>query len=418
MVRKGMRRLICILTLGITSSMLAVPTMTESIMAEPEIAAEGAILIEPKTNTILYEKNAHEALYPASITKILTALIVSEELDDDAIITKSQACIENVPGDSSQICLEVGDSYTKKEGLYGLLLGSDNFIAYDLACSTAGDISNFAAQMNAKAQSLGAYESHFVNPHGYHDPAHYTTPYDMAQIARGAFDDPLVEEIAGTARHTFNIYNKGTSFQITNSSRLLKRETPYYNSHVVACKTGFHDDAKQTLVAKAVYDNIELIAVVMKDSTPTQYEDINKLFEYGRENFSLREVDGTYILDNKSISMAMQQAVLHFEERGWVSRGEDFQKPIRTRQLACILKRIGKNYPESYVDEIIGLMGLEEDDYVTKDQLATIIMFLDDKWHQGTKCIETEILKERELFCKKGEICIGQTIDILYQVVL
>lgn len=418
MVRKGMRRLICILTVGIAASMLAVPTMTESILKEPEITAEGAILIEPKTNTILYEKNGHEAFYPASITKILTALIVSEELDEGAIITKSQACIENVPEDSSQIGLDVGDSYTKEEGLYGLLLGSDNYIAYDLACHTAGDIASFAAQMNAKAQSLGAYESHFVNPHGYHDPKHYTTPYDMAQIARGAFQDPLVEKIAGTRRHTFHIYNKAVSFPITNSSRLLKSETPYYNPNVVACKTGFHDDAQQTLVAKAVYDNIELIAVVMKDSTPTQYEDINKLFEYGRENFSLREMDGTYILDNKSISMAMQQAVLHFEEKGWVNAGEDFQKPIQAKQLSVLLKRIGKGYPEAYVDEIMRLMKMEEDTEITKDQLATIIMFLDDKWHQGDNCIETDVLEERALFCKKSEIGIGQTIDILYHAVL
>lgn len=413
-----MRKLICILTVGLAASTLAVPTMTESILREPEIAAEGAILIEPKTNTVLYEKNAHEALYPASITKILTALIVSEQLDDCTIITKSQDCVENVPGDSSQIGLEVGDSYTKEEGLYGLLLGSDNYIAYDLACYTAGNIANFANQMNAKAQSLGAYESNFVNPHGYHDIAHYTTPYDMAQIARGAFEDPLVGKIAGTVKHTFHIYNKEVSFPIVNSSRLLKSETPYYNPNVAACKTGFHDDAKQTLVAKAVYDNIELIAVVMKDNTPTQYEDINKLFEYGRENFSLKEMDGTYILDNKSISMAMQQAVLHFEQRGWISCGEDFQKSICTEELKGVLKKIGKNYPEVYIDEIINLMELDEEDYVTKDQLATIIMFLDDKWHQGTTQVEMEVLREQELFCKASEISVGQAIDVLYRVLL
>lgn len=416
MIRKGTRKLVCILTLGITSLMLAVPTVAVPIMEVPEITAEGAILVEPKTNTVLYEKNAHKALYPASITKILTALIVSEELEDNTIITKSQACTKYVPWDSSQIGLNVGDRYTKEEGLYGLLLGSDNFIAYDLACATAGDISSFAQKMNEKAISLGAYESQFVNPHGYHDPNHYTTPYDMAQIARGAFSDPTVSKIAGTAKHKFVVHNTGVSFPIINSSRLLKHETPYYNPNVVACKTGFHDDARQTLVAKAVYDNIELIAVVMKDSTPTQYEDINKLFEFGKQNFSLKEVNGAYILDNKSISIDTQKCVDYFNEKGWISKGVNFQDPIKGEELTNLLKKIGNNHPEADVEEIIGLLGVEADEVVTKNQLATIIMFLEDRWHQGDNSVDTAILNEKDLFYKVDEICLEDAIDILYEV--
>lgn len=418
MIRKGTRKLVCILTLGITSLMLAAPTVAVSIMEVPEIAAEGAILIEPKTNTVLYEKNAHKALYPASITKILTALIVSEELEDNTTITKSQGSIDHVPCDSSQIGLNVGESYTKEEGLYGLLLGSDNFIAYDLACATAGDISSFAQKMNQKAISLGAYESQFVNPHGYHDPNHYTTPYDMAQIARGAFLDPTVSQIAGTAKHQFVVHNTGVSFPIINSSRLLKGETPYYNPNVVACKTGFHDDARQTLVAKAVYDNIELIAVVMKDNTPTQYEDINKLFEYGKQNFSLKEVNGAYILDNKSISIDTQKSVDYFNEKGWINKGVNFQKPIKGEELKKLLKKIGNNHPEADVEEIIGLLGVEEDGSVTKNQLATIIMFLEDRWHQGDNSVDTAILNEKDLFYKVDEICLEDAIDILYETAL
>lgn len=414
MIKRGMQRLVCILTLGITAAVVTVPAMAESAVIQPQIFAEGAVLIEPKTNTVLYEKNGHEALYPASITKILTALIVSEELSNDAVITKSKACIENVPWDSSQIGLDVGDSYSKEEGLYGLLLGSDNFIAYDLACATAGDIQSFAQKMNEKAKSLGAYDSHFVNPHGYQNKEHYTTPYDMAEIARGAFADPTVAKVAGTAKHNFYVGNKGINIPIKNSSRLLKSETPYYNAHVVCCKTGFHDDAKQTLVAKAVYEDIELIAVVMKDDTPTQYEDINRLFEYGRENYSLREVNGAFILDNKTISMEIEKAVHHFKERGWLREGLNFQKPIQTKELVSILKRVKSSQPESYIEEIISLLGLKEDDYVTKEQLATIIMFLNEKWHQANACMDTTVLQQEGLFCQEETINIGKAVNILY----
>lgn len=417
MIRKS-KRICMLLTLGITSLMLAVPLVATTYVEAPQITAEGAILIEPKTNTVLYEKNAHQSFYPASITKILTALIVAEELEDGTIITKSQECINEVPWDSSEIGLNVGDSYTKEEGLYGLLLGSDNFIAYDLACATAGDIPSFASKMNQKARSLGAYESQFVNPHGYHDPAHYTTPYDMAQIARGAFLDATVGKVAGTLKHQFTIHNTGVNFTIINSSRLLKSETPYYNPNVVACKTGFHDDAGQTLVAKAVYDHIELIAVVMKDSTPIQYEDINKLFEYGKENFSLREVDGGYILDNKTISMEKEEAITYFSKRGWINKGLDFKRNITGETLTKLLKKIGRSYPETDVESIIDLLGIEEDETITKNELATIISFLEDKWHQGDVHVDTSILSGDDLFYQLDEICLEDAIEILYETAL
>lgn len=281
---------------GITFILSFTLFVTPIMAKAPEITAEGAILIEPKTNTILYTKNANQKLYPASMTKIMTALIIAEEMPCQSIITKSQDSITYVPSDSSSIGLQVGDSYTMLNGLHGLLLGSDNYIAHDLALAHSGSIAKFAQEMNTRAKSYGALHTHFTNPHGYHDPEHYTTPYDMAQIARVAFSNPLVLKIAGKVSAPFGCHNTHTILPLTNTSRLLKDETPYYNPHVVACKTGFHDDAQQTLVAKAVYDDLELIAVVMKTSTPNQYVDINRLFEYGAKNFSIQKSAHTYEL--------------------------------------------------------------------------------------------------------------------------
>ena len=167
-----MKKNIYLLTILLT---LLFPT---SLMAsKPTLEAKGAILMEAKTGAILYEKNAYSKFYPASITKLLTALIIEEQLPSNQVITKSQNSVDTVPKDSSEIGLKVGDSYNKANGLYGLLLGSDNFIAHDLALANSGSISKFAELMNARATSLGAKNTHFTNPHGYHDLNHYTTPY-------------------------------------------------------------------------------------------------------------------------------------------------------------------------------------------------------------------------------------------------
>ena len=128
--------------------------------AMPQIQSEGAILIEPKTNTVLYGKNEHKKLYPASTTKILTAMIVLEELNQNSTLTKSQGSVNTVPADSSHIGLAVGDSISVKDALYGLLVGSDNFIAHDLAIASKGSIDNFASRMNEKAKHYGALNTH------------------------------------------------------------------------------------------------------------------------------------------------------------------------------------------------------------------------------------------------------------------
>lgn len=292
-----------------------------SATPSPTITAEGAILIEPKTNTILFEKNAFNSFYPASTTKILTSLILLEEMNPKQVITKTKNAVNTVPSDSSHINISVNDTFTAADGLYGIMLGSDNFIAHDMAVKHAGSIKNFSQKMNARAKELGALQSQFVNPHGYHDPNHYTTPYDLSQIAKGAFNNEKLTQIAGSISYPFKVINKNQTLWLKHSSSLLKEEKPYYNPHVVACKTGFHDDAKQTIVAKAVYDNIELIAVVMKTTSPNQYKDINALFEYGEKNFSTSKLDDSqYLLENHTYGTWAKDYVQHALDQNWLTK--------------------------------------------------------------------------------------------------
>lgn len=306
----------------------------------PDISADGAILIETTTDTILYSKNSFETFYPASTTKILTSLAIAEDLPLDEIITKSQDALDNVPSDSSQIGLNVGDSYTVLDGLHAVLMASDNFVCYDLAETDSGSIQNFAAKMNALALSFGATRTNFVNPHGYHDPLHYTTPFSLSQIALHAFSNPVVEKIAGTQSYDFKVINTGKTIPLKHTAALLDPDSTYYNEHVVAAKTGYHTPAGRTLVAKARYDNIELIAVVMRTDAPLQFEDINKLFKYGSENFTLstNENQESYIINNTYSPWAKPYVERALNE-GWITHTtHNYTTPISMRTFLTLLR--------------------------------------------------------------------------------
>ena len=350
-------------------------SLSISTSASPTVSARGAILIETKTNTILYEHNAYTKLYPASITKLMTALLIAEQLPDGTKITKSQNSVDVVPYDSSNIGLNVGDTFDKTNALYGLLLGSDNYIAHDLALAHSGTIKKFATQMNARAYMIGCKNTHFANPHGYHDPNHYTTPYDMALIAKEAFCNPTVQKIAGTTSYDFYIANKNKYIPITNSSRLLKSQTNYYNPHVVACKTGFHDDAGQTLVAKAVYGDMQLIAVVMNEKTPTQYVDVNNLFEYAHTHFSIINMGNYYALHNLTVPKWVQTSAAHGVKAGWLNAAQDYNDTLYVENLVIMLKKACGTSGKITMNSVKNLTGLTEGDTLTLSQLKQIIYY-------------------------------------------
>lgn len=306
----------------------------------PHLQADAAILIEPKTNTVLYAKNAHLKFYPASTTKILTSLILLEDLPLNTLITKTQESTLNVPSDSSQIGIKIGESYTALEGLYAIMLASDNFVSYDMAIKDASSINSFVKKMNERAKRAGALSSHFVNPHGYHDPQHYTTPFDLSQIARAAFNHSKFTEISGTASHIFKIQDTGRTISITHTASLLDQKSPLYNPFVIGAKTGFHTPAKRTLISKASYNNIDLIGVIMRADQPIQFEDMNTLLTYGMENYSLiQNASSPNMLINHSyspwakpyIDLALQQGLT-------IDRTKNYTNTLSKREFVNLLK--------------------------------------------------------------------------------
>ena len=167
---------------------------------KPEIASEGAVLMDAATGTVLFSKNGDKQFYPASITKLMTALLVAENCSLDDKVTFSATATTNLEAGAVSINMTAGDVMTVRQCLYALLLKSANEVGNALAEHVAGSNAKFAEMMNAKAAALGCTNTHFTNPHGLNDSNHYTTPHDMALIARAAFQNDVVKTVACRCR--------------------------------------------------------------------------------------------------------------------------------------------------------------------------------------------------------------------------
>ena len=254
-----------------------------------DVVAESAIVMEQETGTILYSKNMDEVHFPASITKIMTALIVLENCDLDETVTFSADAVYGTELGSSSIARDVNEEMTVEQTLYGMMLESANECAYALGEHVAGDIPSFVDMMNEKAKELGCTNTHFNNTNGLPDDEHYTTAHDMALIARAAYAIPKFAEIAGTKNYTIPPTNKHPDpTPLNNHHQMLHyyKTNKYLYDYCLGGKTGYTVVAGATLVTYAKKDGMTLICVVMKDTTSDEYTDTTNLFEYCFDNFN------------------------------------------------------------------------------------------------------------------------------------
>lgn len=242
------------------------------------IKSESAILITPKNQNVVYEKNAYKKFFPASTTKILTALVVLESLDLKQWVKVSKRAA-NING--THVGLSEGALYTVEDLLYGLLLNSGNDCAIALAEHTCGSEEMFAKLMNKKARSIGTYSSNFTNPTGLHNNNHYTCAYDLSKILSHAMKNKKFVEISTAKSHRI-LGTNGDSFNICNQNQLLLKSGKYYYEPAILGKTGFTTPAQYTFVASARNNNVDLIAVTLKSKSKDEYlEDMINLFNYG-----------------------------------------------------------------------------------------------------------------------------------------
>ncbi len=250
----------------------------------PEITAEAAIVMEANTGTILYAKNIHEELYPASTTKIMTCLLAVENASLSDEVKFSNEAVFSIPRDGSNIGMDVGQSITLEQALYGIMVGSANEVANAVGELVGGTIDGFVAMMNDRAKELGCTNTHFANTNGLQDENHYTSVYDLALISKAFFSNELLCKVGNTPRYHFTpTATQPDDFYLNNKHKLITGEIAYEG--ILGGKTGFTELARETLVTCAERDSLKLICIVFKDESPTQFSDTVTLFDYGFNNF-------------------------------------------------------------------------------------------------------------------------------------
>lgn len=275
---------------------------------ELELYAKSCILIERSTNLTVYEKNADEKLYPASTTKLLTAILAVENCHMDDVVTITYEMTSKVPAGYTSAYLRPGEQVTVEELLNALLIPSGNDAGFALAIHISGSVDEFANLMNKKATEIGCTNSHFTNPSGIHNQEHYSTARDLAKIGIYAMNYPQITNIVCKTSYTLHPNQRNMrTFETTNT--LINPSSKTYYEYATGMKTGFTDQAGACLISSAKKDNMEYLAVILGDPEPKlglSFRDLDckTLFEYGFENYDeFTKVDLTIIkLFNKGNS--------------------------------------------------------------------------------------------------------------------
>ncbi|MBD8924382.1 D-alanyl-D-alanine carboxypeptidase [bacterium] len=249
---------------------------------EPDVNSRACVVIDRKTNSVLFGKNENSKKKMASTTKIMTATIIIEKcnLTDTIEISKKAAGTGG-----SRLGLKTGDKITVLDLLYGLMLRSGNDAAVALAEYAGGDINGFAELMNAKALELGLTNTHFETPHGLDSNEHYTTAYELALLSNYALNNPTFAKIVGTKNYTITI--NGSPKDLSNTNELLGNMEGVYG-----IKTGFTNGANRCLVTACKKNNMDIICVVLgADTKKFRTIDSIKLINYVFNNFVVYDLE-------------------------------------------------------------------------------------------------------------------------------
>lgn len=265
----------------------------EAYAETPEITAYSAIVFDCTDNRILYEKNCHEKIYPASMTKVLTAILVIENCNLSDEVTISKNAIEQIESGYLTSNLKEGEILTVEQLLNLLLISSYNDIANVLAEYVAGNTEEFVVMMNNKAKEIGCTNSNFVNSSGVHNQEHYSTAYDLALIGKYAMQFPEIREIVNKIYYKLGATNKYSGedriYETTNEI-LLSGSTNYYK-YAKGIKTGFTTPAGNCLITYSEKNDLPLIAVVTKATTSdSRYEDTKQILEYAYSNNEIKTI--------------------------------------------------------------------------------------------------------------------------------
>lgn len=262
---------------------------------EPDLTAKGVILLDTNSGRVLYSKNETEKMYPASTTKILTAILTLENCKLDDVVTIDYDVSSTIPYGYTIVELQIGEKFTIEQLLEMLLVHSANDVASLLAKHVGGSIEGFADMMNKKIQELGLSNTHFTNPSGIHDDNHYTTAKDLATIMEYCIKNKEFVRLASMPSCSIPANDKHIARTYESTDRLVvQSDSKNYYPYLVCGKTGYTDPAGECLVSCANKDDLELVCVILGgetiDNNPTRYSETKTLYEYGYNNFSVRKI--------------------------------------------------------------------------------------------------------------------------------
>ena len=271
------------------------PVQTNDISGWPQgeaIQASAGIVMDLDTGAVLYAKNIQRKLYPASITKILTALLTLEHASLDDTITCTSA-VYDLDDNASNIALQEGEQISVRDALYALMLESANDAANALAVHISGSVGAFADLMNQKAQELGCTVSHFTNPSGLPNDDHYTCARDFALIAAAAYDNENFRKLIATKEYEIKPTNMTADSRVfANHHKMIQTDSDYYDDVCTGGKTGFTESAWNTLVTFGEKDGKRLVCVLLHgNGAPQNYRETADLLNYGFEKFAHIQAD-------------------------------------------------------------------------------------------------------------------------------
>ena len=252
-----------------------------------DISSTAAIVMETSTNTVLYSKNADQALYPASAVKVMTCLLALENsnLDDQVTMTATGVC--GVTDGGANISSQLDEVFTMEQCLYAIMVASANDIALQVAEHIGGSVDAFVQTMNTRAQELGCTNTVFTNPTGLPDENRHTTAHDMALIMETAMENETFRTIAATTSYTLPATNvSGGERVLTNSFTMINNTSDGYYEPCIGGKEGYTEASGSTLVCEAAKNNMKLVCVVLNGASGVTDDEAIALLNYGFDNFS------------------------------------------------------------------------------------------------------------------------------------
>lgn len=418
------RLLSVFLLAALTAGLWAAPRA--AALEEPEIQCKAALLVDAYTGAVVYAKNEHQELYPASLTKIMTCLLTLEAIDSGKLdmnqaVTASASALEGLPSDGSTAGIQVGETMTVEHLLYCMMVVSANEASQILAETVSGSVAAFVGEMNAKAQALGCENTHFVNPHGIHDSQHYTSAWDMYLIAREAMKHEQLMSICDTPTVVIPATNLSPARTLRTTNYLIGSwyTRGYLNGDAHGIKTGSTSQAGHCLVSSATRGTRSFVSVVLggdrvklEDNETRTYSfyDTNQLFNWAFDNFTyqtlLRQDD---MVQDVAVSLSeTDHVVVHPRSDVEVLLANDIAPESMERTV--VLKADPVEAPVAAGD-VLGTMTLSYDDveYAAVDLLA-----LNDVEASRSQIF----LRDLKLFFAKTSVRIAIAVVVVLIVIL